>query len=71
MEEIVIRNVSEILSDLGQKYRQPQMKLRQMTLRGTIKMCVAILKRFKKCDLQLAENSTKPGTAIFSNGIIR
>ena len=36
MEEIVIRTVSEILSDLGQKYRQPQMKLRQMTLRGEI-----------------------------------
>ena len=32
----MIRNVSEILSDLGQKYRQPQMKLRQMTLRGEI-----------------------------------
>ena len=32
----MIRTVSEILSDLGQKYRQPQMKLRQMTLRGEI-----------------------------------
>lgn len=36
MEEIVIRTASEILSTLSQEYKQPQMKLRQMTLRGEI-----------------------------------
>jgi len=32
----VIRSASEILSTLSQKYRQPQMKLQQMTRRGEI-----------------------------------
>jgi len=32
----VIRTASEILSNLGQKYKQPQMKLQQMARRGEI-----------------------------------
>ena len=36
----MIRNVSEILSTLGQKYKQPQMKLRQMTQRGEISQVI-------------------------------